>query len=67
MIENISVRVVHFLQEGNILADFFTNLVIDFAEEFEYNNLEQVPAKGKAIIMLDKIGTTNITGVTKQS
>lgn len=34
--EVMSVRVQHSLREGNILADFFSNLAFDFAGTFEY-------------------------------
>lgn len=64
--ENLSVRVVHSLREGNILADFFTNLVFDFADDFQSNCLEEVPVKGKAIINLDKKGTPNIRRTSKK-
>lgn len=34
MMDNILVRVVHSLREGNTLADFFTNLVFDIVGDF---------------------------------
>lgn len=65
LIENLSVRVIHFHRKCNTLADFFANLIFDFAGDFHFNNVEQVPWLGKAIIELDKKGTPNIRRISQ--
>lgn len=60
VMSDILVREVHFLQHGNTLDDFLTNLVFDFVDDFQFNDFEYAPAKGRRIINLDKIGTPNI-------
>uniref|UniRef100_A0A0V0HLT4 Putative ovule protein n=1 Tax=Solanum chacoense TaxID=4108 RepID=A0A0V0HLT4_SOLCH len=54
--ELMTVRVQHFLREGNTLADFFANLVFHFAGTIEFNQFQEVPRAGKAIINADKYG-----------
>ncbi|KAK4721758.1 hypothetical protein R3W88_011991 [Solanum pinnatisectum] len=60
----ISVRVQHFLREGNTLADFFANLIFNFAGTYEFKSNQDVPSEGRKIIMMDKGNTPYIR--TKQ-
>ncbi|KAH0635938.1 hypothetical protein KY290_036338 [Solanum tuberosum] len=60
LMETMSVRVQHSLREGNTLADYFANLVFDFAGPVEYMNFLDVPSKGKKIINLDKLSLPNM-------
>ncbi|WMV12279.1 hypothetical protein MTR67_005664 [Solanum verrucosum] len=56
----VSARVQHSLREGNTLADYFANLVFDFAGNYQLNSVQEVPNEGKKIIYMDKSGTPNI-------
>lgn len=66
LIESISVMVIHFHREGNTLADFLANWVFTYAGEFHYNNVEQLPDKGKPICKFDKAGTINIRRLVQE-
>lgn len=57
---NLLVRVQHSLWEGITLADYFANLVFDFAGEFQFNSFLEIPSEGRKILNLDKIGTPQI-------
>ncbi|WMV08575.1 hypothetical protein MTR67_001960 [Solanum verrucosum] len=57
---NIPVRVIHIFKEGNTLADFFTNLVFDFAGDFQFNYFGEIPTTERMILNLDKAGTPHI-------
>lgn len=57
---NFLVRVQHSFREGNTLADYFANLVFDFAGEFQFNSFLEIPSEGRKILNLDKIGTPQI-------
>jgi len=54
LFRGLTVRVVHSLREGNTLADFLTNLAFDFAGEINFNNADELPAKG--IYRYSKLG-----------
>lgn len=64
--KTMSVRVIHPLKEGNTLAKFFPDLIFNFAGDFQFNNVEQVPNKGRAIIELDKSGTPTIRRIMQE-
>lgn len=50
---DLTAIVVHSLREGNTLADYFTNMVLDFADDIQITNFEDIPVKGRRIIKLD--------------
>lgn len=54
LMSQVTARVVHSLWEGNTLADYFANMVLDFAGDFQITNVEDIPAQGRRIIKLDK-------------
>lgn len=54
LMKHLSIRVIHSHQKGNTLVDFCTNLVFDFACDYQFNNIREVPARGKSIIELEK-------------
>lgn len=56
----LTVRVQYFLRKENALADYFANLVFDFAGTYEYKTFQEVPSKGKRLINLDKQRTQNL-------
>jgi len=62
----LTVKVVHSLREGNTLADFLTNLAFDFAGEINFNTADQLPAKGRCILNMDKLGLPNIRRIEKK-
>lgn len=56
------VVVVDTFREGNKLADFLTNKVVNFAgaDSIQFNHTDKLPVHGKAILQLDKQGIPNI-------
>lgn len=56
--------VTHTLREGNKVADFFANIVFDFAGTKEYTSHQDLPAKAKALVQLDKLQVPNIRLIT---
>ncbi|WMV09401.1 hypothetical protein MTR67_002786 [Solanum verrucosum] len=61
----ITVSVQHSFREGNTLADYFTNLVFDFAGNYQFNNFQEVPSQGRRLINLDKHNNPNIRKSSK--
>ncbi|KAH0701521.1 hypothetical protein KY285_015799 [Solanum tuberosum] len=55
----LSARVHHSFKEGNILADYFANLVFH-AGDFQFNQYHDIPNESKTILNMDKIGTPQI-------
>lgn len=60
--ENKDVTVLHTFREGNNLADYLTNMVVNFAgtNSIHFNHNNELPTQAKAILQLDKQGTLNI-------
>lgn len=59
-IRTMTTSVQHSLQEGNALADFFTNLVFSFAGGFLINHYQGIPIEGKRIYQLERQGTPQV-------
>lgn len=56
----LSVRVQHSLREGNALADFFANMIFNFAIDFQIYQLQYIPSEDGKILHMDKAGTPQI-------
>jgi len=57
---SLSARVQHTFREGNTLADYFANLVFDFAGDYHFSHFQDIPMEGRRILNLDKSGTPHI-------
>lgn len=56
----VTAKVIHFLWLGNTLADYFNDVILNFACEFQIINFEDIPTYGRIISNLDKQGTPHI-------
>jgi len=61
----ITTSVQHSFREGNTLVDYFTNLVFDFAGNYQFNSFQEVPNQGRRLINLDKHNIQNIRRSSK--
>lgn len=54
------LRIKHSFREGNKVAEYFTNLVFDFAGNFQFNSLQEVLRQGRRLKKIDKLSIPNI-------
>lgn len=53
-------QIKHVMNEGNKVADFFTNFAFSFAGTRDFHNNQEIPEEAKALITMDKKKIPNL-------
>ncbi|WMV26082.1 hypothetical protein MTR67_019467 [Solanum verrucosum] len=59
MRKNVPIQLKHTLREGNTRADFFANLVVNFAGTYLVENFQELPNEAKIILNMDMSSMPN--------